>query len=252
MTLARRGSARQPVENRKRSWQVCETWVDFMIGAAREFRHRDAATVFVDALALKPGYQGLCVQGNVPPHTDRAFPEWVYMLVFRADDAVMHCYGHPPMRLKPGMLFEFNEHRRHRVEQDPSSTMIWTPLDSDRRLTFDEAMDLHRRQFAQGSSSLLSGSVPREIVTRKHRIVHDGRILRAYDNRNFCVAFLNRSGLAMACEEAGSVAYPMSFKRRPRVADWDRLNAMLELHHELTLPPESMPHWLAGTADAHR
>jgi hypothetical protein len=252
---------REPSEpaERRRAWHVSEPWVEFMIRAARAHNHRDAATPFVDAVYLKPGYQCLRVRGNVPPHTDRAFPEWVYLLAFRADDAVMHCHGLPPMRLQPGMLFEFNEHRRHRVEQDPDSMMIWTPLDSDRRLSFEEAMEGHRRQFSEGSTATLKGSVQSEITTDRHRIVHDGRIVRAYDARNFCVAFLDRGGFCVAYQEANGangagvqVKYPLLTMRRPRLTDWARMKALLEHHHGLSLPDTAMPKWLPDNSEAHR
>jgi hypothetical protein len=236
----------------RRAWCVSEPWIEYMIAAASQYTHNDAATPFVDTVTLKPGYQCLRVRGNVPPHTDRAFPEWVYLLAFRADNAVMHCHGHPPMRLKPGMLFEFNEHKRHRVEQDSSSMMIWTPLDSDRRLSFEEAMEGHRRQFRQGSSATLAGSMQQEIVTNRHRIVHDGRIVRVYDWRNFCIAFLDRGGFCVAYEEKGDVKYPMLTMRRPRLNDWRRMRNLLEQHHKMLLPDTAMPKWLTGDAGAHR
>lgn len=236
----------------RRSWYVSEPWIEFMIEAAKAHNHRDAATPFVDAVSLKPGYQCLRVRGNVPPHTDRAFPEWVYLLAFRADNAIMHCHGHPPIQLKPGMLFEFNEHKRHRVEQAPDSMMIWTPLDSDQRLTFQEAMEGHRRQFAQGSSATLASSLPRETVTNRHRIVHDGRIVRAYNPCNFCIAFLDRGGFSVAYQEGNEVVYPLLTMRRPRLEDWQRMNVLLERHHHMRLPDAAMPKWLTGEAEAHR
>jgi hypothetical protein len=194
--------------NKHRAWNVSEPWIESMIEAARHHTHQDAATPFVDGVYLRPGYQCLRVRGNVKPHTDRAFPEWVYLLAFRADDVVMYCHGHGGARLKPGMLFQFNEHRRHRVEQHPDSYLIWSPLEVDRQLTFEEAMEGHRRQFHEGASILLKGSIERQTVSGRHRIVHDGRIMRAYDAQNFCVAFLDRGGFCVAYQQAGLMGAP--------------------------------------------
>lgn len=232
---------------------VSEPWIDFMIQAAGTYDIVDASSPFVDAIHLKPGYECLRVKGNVPPHTDRAFPRWVYMLAFRGDDAVMCCHGHRGMRLRPGMLLEFDEHRRHRVEQSEQSFMIWTPLDSDRRLSLEEALEGHRKQFLEGNSALLAGRRPEEICADDHRIVHDGRIVWVYDASGFCIARLGRGGYALAHRDQDllrvETQYDIKLRRRPGLADWHLLVKKLA-ERGIELPDSAMPKWLSGAVSA--
>ena len=240
----------------QRLWNVSEPWIEFMIEAARHYSHRDAATPFLDGIYLRPGYQSYRVRGSILPHTDRASPEWSYILVFRADDSVLHCHGQPAVRLKPGMLLEFNEHQRHRLEQDPESLFIWNSFDGDHRLSFEEVVEGHRRKFNEGASVLIKGTLEQHVVTNRHRIVYDGRIMRAYDAQNFCVCFLDRAGFSVAYQEADArgathVRDPLLTMRRPRLSDWNRMQVLLAEHHGLVLPDVVMPKFMTGEAEAH-
>lgn len=236
-----------------RSMAVSEPWIDELAELSLAPYQQDAVTPFISPVALKPHYRALRVRGKIPPHTDRAFPQWNYMLVFRADSATLMCHGHEAIRLKRNMLVEFDEHRRHRVAQPPDSVLVWMVYDVDSRLSLQEALDGHRRKFFEGGSADLQSAKPREFRTDKYRIVADGRIMWVYTTNDFCTAFMDRGGFSVCVRgvDRPGATYPLLTMRRPRKSDWDKMSELMRRHYGFALPAAAMPRFLTGAADAH-
>jgi len=91
----------------------------------------------------------LAGRGVIPPHTDPAFGPYLYLLILKADDAVLNADGFLPTRLKAGQLVELNVRKLHDVAQPHDNTLIWHHVEAARprrlaRVLVDAKRDLVR------------------------------------------------------------------------------------------------------------
>jgi hypothetical protein len=234
--------------SRARRTMVSADWVQPLIERAHKPQFWDAATPFVDPIELAPGYNGLRLAGNLRPHTDLAFPKWCYLLVFRGGRTHMTMHRKQNIRLRAGMLFELDEHRRHSVVQRPSDLMVWTPLDSDQRLSLDEALERHRQLRDTGTFVLADKSKLKSIDRKGFKIVYDTRIVWVHDAHGACVARFGRGGYALCAAAAAKPDTPPTYllltHRTPHPAGWARWVEGVRRTHSVRIPTRVMPKFL--------
>ena len=131
------------------------------------------------------------VRGGVPTHNDQHYPRWSYLLVLKAEGAVLKSAGHDPLPLDDLSIVELELWTNHSLDQPTGSRMYWVPLDCEERLSLEEALEEHRLNIENeiapdpyfGNSFRSEGHA---IVCRPHKIAfvsdEDGIVFELTEN----------------------------------------------------------------------
>lgn len=90
----------------------------------------------------------LAGRGVIPPHTDPTFGPYLYLLILKADDAVLTADGFLPMPLKAGQLVELYVRKLHDVGQPHDNTLIWHHVEAARPRSLERVLRQARQELA--------------------------------------------------------------------------------------------------------
>jgi hypothetical protein len=191
-------------------------------------------------------YEALGVKGSVAKHVDREFLPWSYVLILRAGDTVLKCDGHQALKLRPGMLVEFNSHRLHQLRQPNDDVLIWTPLDFEQPIDIADALGVHERNL-KDRRSLADASRHRDIIDNVE-IATDGTTVWVNGADGGCIGRFspNASEIHMTAAlqiETGRQCL-MCTHGKPDYHAWKDFVVTMERIYGVNIPESRRPRWL--------
>jgi hypothetical protein len=190
-------------------------------------------------------YQVLSATANIGPHIDPDFPPWSYILVLRAADAILKTHGHEDLLLAPGMLVEFNAHRKHSLKQPTKNTAIWAPLDRLLRIDLPIALALIEHSIEDPFS--MANNKLSETATIPHEVISDGRTVWIHDGAGAEIARFGVDGVEinMPIADKRHTGEPLSSLRTtPDRAAWREFSGIFHRLYGIRVEPDYRPIWL--------
>lgn len=111
--------------------------------------HKVPADGDSDRVTFAPGRKFMAGTGPIPRHTDPLFGPYLYLLILKADDAVLEAEGYAPLPLHARMLVELNVRKTHCVSQPMNSTLVWHHVETKKPTGLEEVLATARAQLTR-------------------------------------------------------------------------------------------------------